>query len=80
MRTDTQKHWARIETYGPKLVENITQAFCRDILAFAMHNLRQYRIVAHVHDEVIIEAPEETTDEEICKTMSRTPPWARGWS
>ena len=62
--------------YGPKLVENLTQALCRDILAFAMKNLRDFRIVAHVHDEVILEAPRCVPVEEVTETMSRTPPWA----
>lgn len=80
MGTDAQKKWARIETYGPKLVENITQAICRDILAFAMKNLAEggYRIVAHVHDEVIIEAPIDAEVEAICGIMGRTPDWLPG--
>lgn len=75
---DTQKHWSKLESYGAKLVENITQAICRDILCFAMENLKNYDIVAHVHDEVIIEADKDTTVEEICKIMSVTPPWITG--
>lgn len=78
MGTDQQKRWSRIETYGPKLVENITQAICRDILAYAMKSLREYRIVAHVHDEVILEVPMETSLESVCELMSRTPPWVSG--
>ena len=75
---DAQKRWTRQETYGPKLVENLTQALCRDILSFAMKNLRDFRIVAHVHDEVILETPRCVPVEEITETMSRTPPWAPG--
>ncbi len=78
MGTDQQKRWSRIETYGPKLVENITQALCRDILAFAMKNLQNYRIVAHVHDEVILEVPMETPLDFVCELMGRTPPWVPG--
>ena len=78
MGTDQQKRWTRIETYGPKLVENITQAICRDLLAYAMKNLSRYRIVAHVHDEVILEVPLEITVESVCEEMSRTPPWLPG--
>lgn len=72
------KKWTDIETYGPKLVENIVQATARDILCYAMKNLRDMNIVMHIHDELVIEAPMETSIDEICKTMSRTPPWAKG--
>ena len=78
MGTDQQKRWSRIETYGPKLVENITQAICRDILAYAMKSLREYRIVAHVHDEVILEVPMEISLDSVCELMGRTPPWVPG--
>lgn len=78
MGTDQQKRWSRIETYGPKLVENITQAICRDILAYSMKSLREYRIVAHVHDEVILEVPMETSLDSVCELMGRTPPWVPG--
>ena len=74
----TNKHWERIESYGPKFVENITQAISRDILCFAMNNLRNYDIVMHIHDEVVIEAPKEVSVEEICEVMGRTPSWAPG--
>lgn len=70
------KKWEKIESYGPKFVENIVQGISRDILCFAMQNLKGYDIVAHVHDEVIIEADKKTTAEEICQVMSRTPSWA----
>lgn len=72
------KKWERLESYGPKFVENIVQAMARDILCFAMDNLREYRIVGHVHDEVIIEVPMETKVEDICQLMSETPDWAEG--
>ena len=76
--TGTAKKWERLETFGGKLVENITQAIARDILCFAMNTLRSYHIVATVHDEIIIECPQETSLEYICQQMSITPPWAEG--
>ena len=78
MGIDAQKKWSRIESYGPKFVENITQAISRDILAYAMKTLLEYRIVGHVHDELIIEAPGEASVERICEQMGRTPPWLPG--
>ena len=72
------KKWERIESYGPKFVENIVQAIARDILVFAMQNLKDYSIVAHVHDEVIIEATVDTNIDEICEVMSVVPSWAIG--
>lgn len=70
------KKWERIESYGPKFVENIVQAIARDLLMNAMKNLRDYDIVAHVHDELIIECPLDTSLSEICKIMAKTPSWA----
>ncbi|MEG0957757.1 MAG: DNA polymerase [Anaerovoracaceae bacterium] len=72
------KKWERLESYGPKFVENIVQGIARDLLVYAMEKLRAYKIVAHVHDEVIIEAPRNMKVEEICKIMSEVPPWATG--
>ena len=72
------KKWERLESYGPKFVENIVQAMARDILCFAMDNLRQFDIVGSVHDEVIIEVDPATTVEEINKTMAQAPSWANG--
>ena len=73
------KKWERIESYGPKFVENIVQAIARDLLVVAMQRLsKKYDIVAHVHDEVIIEAPMNTLLEEICQEMSLIPSWANG--
>ena len=78
MGLDLSKKWARIESYGPKLVENITQAISRDILCYAMQTLRTMDIVAHVHDELIIECDERVSLAAICEQMARTPPWAEG--
>ena len=72
------KKWERIETFGGKLVENIIQAVCRDILCFAMQTLKDEFIVAHVHDELILECSMDTAVEEICEKMGRTPPWIPG--
>ena len=72
------KKWERIESYGPKFVENIVQAISRDILIYALQNLSDYNIVAHVHDEIIIEAPENIKLEDICGPMSQAPYWAKG--
>ena len=78
MGLDLSKKWARIESYGPKLVENVTQAISRDILCYAMQTLRTMDIVAHVHDELIIECDERISLPVICEQMARTPPWAEG--
>lgn len=72
------KKWERQETYGPKLCENITQAIARDVLCYAMTTLRHCAIVAHVHDELIIEADPAVSLEVLCEQMGRTPPWAEG--
>lgn len=73
----TTKKWDRIETYGPKLVENIVQATARDILCNSMKTLRDYRICAHVHDELIIEVKNEVTVEHISNLMAITPDWCK---
>ena len=72
------KKWQRIESYGPKFVENIVQAISRDILAEAMTRLRTCLIVAHVHDEIIIEADMRMSVSAVCAQMARTPTWAKG--
>lgn len=72
------KKWERLESYGPKFCENAIQAIARDILMYAMQTLRNCSIVAHVHDELIIEADKRMSLSAVCEQMSRTPPWAKG--
>ena len=72
------KKWERLESYGPKFVENIVQGTARDILCYAMQTLKNCAIVAHVHDEIIIEADRRMSVEAVCEQMGRTPPWAKG--
>jgi DNA polymerase len=72
------KKWEWLESYGPKFVENIVQAVSRDILCYAMRTLKNCAIVAHVHDEVIIEADPRMSLPAVCEQMGRTPPWAKG--
>ena len=80
MGLNASKKWDLIESYGPKFVENIVQGIARDLLAEAMRRLEmsRFRIVAHVHDEVIIEAELRDSVEEICRIMGECPPWAKG--
>lgn len=75
------KKWERIETYGPKLVENIVQATARDLLAEAMINVdkKGYEIVMHVHDEIIVEISKDKGSlKEVCDAMAIAPEWAKG--
>lgn len=72
------KKWERLESYGPKFCENAIQAIARDILVYAMQTLRNCSIVAHVHDELIIEADRRMSLSAVCEQMGRTPPWAKG--
>lgn len=72
------KKWERLENYGPKFVENIVQATSRDILMYAMNTLRCCSIVAHVHDELIIEADPRMSLDAVCEQMARVPSWAEG--
>ena len=72
------KKWERLESYGPKFVENIVQGTARDILCYAMQTLKNCSIVAHVHDEIIIEADRRISVTAVCEQMGRTPPWAKG--
>lgn len=73
--TGTAKHWERLESYGPKFVENIVQAISRDILAYSMRQLSEFKIVGHVHDEVIIECDQDQDLEEISTLMGIAPDW-----
>lgn len=72
------KKWERIDSYGPKFVENIVQATSRDILCYAMQTLHCCSIVMHIHDEVVIEADCRMSLQAVCDQMGRTPPWASG--
>ncbi len=72
------KKWERLDSYGPKFVENIVQATARDILCYAMQTLRCCSIVMHIHDEVVIEANPRMSLDAVCQQMGRTPPWAKG--
>lgn len=74
----TNKKWERIESYGPKFVENIVQAISRDILCHAMRTLSHCFIVGHVHDELIIETPTDADLNAICEQMGKTPTWIEG--
>ena len=78
MGIDATKHWSRIESYGPKFVENIVQAVSRDILAYAMRTLSHCFICGHVHDELIIECSPDVSLDTVCEQMERTPPWIPG--
>mgnify|MGYP004530888145 FL=1 len=78
MGLSAARQWDRLESYGPKFVENIVQAISRDVLCYAMQTLRCCFIVAHVHDELIIEADPRMSLEAVCEQMGRTPPWAPG--
>lgn len=72
------KKWERLDSYGPKFVENIVQATARDILCYAMRTLRHCSIVMHIHDELVIEADPRMSLDVVCQQMARTPPWAKG--
>jgi len=74
----TTKKWERLESYGPKFCENIVQGIARDILVFALQTFRCCKIVAHVHDEIILECRKDVSLDVVCEQMSRTPPWADG--
>ncbi|MDO4728456.1 MAG: DNA polymerase [Bacteroidota bacterium] len=76
----TTGKWETTETYGGKLVENIVQAIARDCLAVSIFRLNYlgYKIVMHIHDEIVVEVDKETTVEEICEIMGREIEWAKG--
>ena len=73
--TGTAKRWERLESYGPKFVENIVQAISRDILAYSMRQLSEFKIVGHVHDEIIIECEKDQSLEDIASLMGIAPNW-----
>ena len=73
--TGTAKRWERLESYGPKFVENIVQAISLDILAYSLKQLKEFKIVGHVHDEVIIECQREQKLDEIASLMGIAPDW-----
>ena len=82
-REQTNAGWQDSETYGGKLTENLTQAIGRDCLEYALDNLKQagYRVVFHIHDEVVIErksADPEADLQEVRRIMSQPAPWAKG--
>ena len=72
------KKWERIESYGPKFVENIVQAISRDILAHSMRTLSHFFVCGHVHDELIIECSMGVSLNAVCEQMGRTPHWISG--
>lgn len=74
----TNKNWERIESYGPKLCENITQAISRDLLCYAMRTLSHCFIVGHIHDELIVECSPGVDLNALCEQMARTPKWIEG--
>ena len=78
MGLDMAKKWSRVKSYGPKLVENITQAVSRDLLCYAMQTFSCMDIVAHIHDELVIECDKRVSLPVVCEQMARTPPWAEG--
>lgn len=78
MGINAQKKWSRLETFAGKLVENIVQAIARDLLMYSMQTLSHCFIVAHVHDEMIIEADKRMSAQEVCQQMAKTPQWAEG--
>lgn len=72
------KTWERLNSYGPKFVENIVQATARDLLCYSMQTLRCCSIVMHIHDEVVIEADRRMSLQAVCDQMGRVPAWADG--
>ena len=72
------RKWERVQSYGPKFVENIVQAISRDLLCYALKNLGYLSITMHIHDEIVIEAPLGMSTVEVCQNMGKIPPWAGG--
>ena len=77
LRIGDNKKFVRIESYGPKFVENIVQATARDLLVFAMKNMN-LPIVMHIHDEIVVEVAPHVTLESVMQTMSIVPSWGKG--
>ncbi|MBO5319578.1 MAG: DNA polymerase [Ruminococcus sp.] len=75
---DNNKKWAKLETYGAKLVENTTQGIARDLLMHSIATMKDMEIVGHVHDEIIVECDTDVTVDEVCGLMEKTPEWAEG--
>lgn len=75
---NSNKKWSKLETYGAKLVENITQGIARDLLLYSMATMNDMDIVGHVHDEIIVECNRDMTVEEVCSLMEKSPEWADG--
>ena len=75
---NSARKWGWVESYGPKFVENIVQGISRDLLCNAMYRLMDLNIVAHVHDELIIEADPDLSVDAVCQEMAAAPPWAQG--
>jgi len=75
---NSNKNWSKLETYGAKLVENITQGIARDLLMHSMSTMKDMEIVGHVHDEIIVECEKDVAVDEICRLMEKTPEWAEG--
>lgn len=69
------KKWERLESYGPKFVENVVQAISRDLLTNAIKTLSHCFICGHVHDEIIIECTDNVSLDVLCQQMARTPDW-----
>ena len=78
MGIGTNKRWNRIESYGGKWVENICQSVARDLLAYSLKTLQNYDVVMHIHDEAVLEVPQNVKVETVCGLMSRLPEWAAG--
>ena len=75
---NTARQWTEVESYGAKFTENLVQSISRDLLCHSMEQLRNCRICAHVHDEIIIECKEDTQVETVCTVMALPPEWAEG--
>lgn len=75
---DSNKKWSMLETYGAKLVENITQGIARDLLLYSMTAMKDMDIVGHVHDEIIVECEEAVAVDAVCNLMEKAPEWADG--